>query len=161
MCIICVTHGVISGLNRDYEGLLCVCECVLCAIWIRCLLWYHLNFSFQSRWRNGRPAGPKLANRVRGKHTQSFPSSNPLFLPIYLHPTKFSVPLFFLFQSLIIRQTHLNPINSLLSIRGGRTAEEEPACRRKQGAERRDCLGVDDDMMEERRGKYSIRGENE
>lgn len=87
-----------------------------------------MNFQFQSQWRNTKLALPKLAKHVREKHTLSPPLafSNPLFFsqsvsnPLALHP------FFFLFLSLIIRQTHFFQINILLSLRAGRTVDKEP-----------------------------------
>lgn len=98
-----------------------------------------MKFLFQSCWRNSQLAVPNLAHHVRGKrkkekkkrkkdnththtyiHSQRSPSSNPLSLPIYpRHHPGSAPPLFFLSPSLIIRQTHLFPINKPLSLRGG------------------------------------------
>lgn len=89
-----------------------------------------MKFLFQSRWRNSQLAVPNLAHHVRGKrrrrrrqHTSTLSaprSSNPLSLPIYpRHHPGSAPPLFFLCASLIIRQTHLFPINKPLSLRAG------------------------------------------
>lgn len=101
-----------------------------------------MKFLFQSRWRNSQLAVPNLAHHVRGKkgkrekkkttHIHSWrpppPSSNPLSLPIYpRHHPGSAPPLFFLSASLIIRQTHLFPINKPLSLRAG---EEMVECRK-------------------------------
>lgn len=59
-------------------------------------------------------------------HSQRSPSSNPLSLPIYpRHHPGSAPPLFFLSASLIIRQTHLFPINKPLSLRAGEEGMEE------------------------------------
>lgn len=100
-----------------------------------------MKFPFQSRWRNSQLAVAKLStpcqrekevkkkkkkrqrthpHTLKDTHSERSPSSNPLSLPIYpRHHPGSAPPLFFLSASLIIRQTHLFPINKPLSLRAG------------------------------------------
>lgn len=108
-----------------------------------------VNFSFKSQWRNSQLALPKLANHVRETHTlTALPSPNPLCLPVYLYNTPSSPRLFLSLFCLIIRQTHLFPINILLSIRGW-MREREGEGKPKKKKKWKDCLKLDDGMTAE------------
>lgn len=84
-----------------------------------------LNFLLQSQWRNRQISQPKFPNHVREKHTPHFCCC--------LHPPAL-YPIFCL--SLIIRQTYLFPINTLLSLRARERTQLTKTTENKEWLER-------------------------
>lgn len=105
---------------------LCVTECGMLDMDQMLSLIPPVSFCFKASGEKGQLALPKLANHDREKHILIPPSFNPLLLQIY-PSSPCSLSLFFFFSlllSLIIRQSHLFPVNILQSIRRSGRGEE-------------------------------------